>query len=42
MVTDRNSYNVLTGEPKGNSSLGGPKHRWRIILKTILNKNTMC
>ena len=34
----RNVYRVLVGKSDGNRPLGGPWHRWEIILKWILNK----
>lgn len=32
MAERRNVYMVLIAKPEGNSSLGRPRRRWRIIL----------
>jgi hypothetical protein len=38
MVEKRNASIVLVGKPEGNGALGGPRRRWRIILKWMLEK----
>jgi hypothetical protein len=34
----RNAYRILVGRPEGKRPLGGPRRRWGIILKWILER----
>jgi hypothetical protein len=34
----RNVYKTLDGKPEGKRPLGRPRHRWRIMLKWILEE----
>jgi hypothetical protein len=34
----RGAYRVFVGKPEGRRSLGRLRHRWRVILKCILEK----
>jgi hypothetical protein len=33
-----NAYRILVGKPEGKRPLGRASHRWKIILKWILEK----
>jgi hypothetical protein len=33
-----NSYIIVVGKLEGKNSLGKPRHRWKVILKSILEK----
>jgi hypothetical protein len=37
-VDKRNAFRLLMGKPEGNRPLGGPRRRWWIILRWILER----
>jgi hypothetical protein len=38
MEDKKNAYRILVGKPEGKRPLGRPRRRWRIILKSILER----
>jgi hypothetical protein len=41
MGQKRNAYRILVGKSEGRRPLGRPGHRWRMILKCILERDRM-
>jgi hypothetical protein len=39
MGAKRNAYRILVGKPEGRRHLARPRHRWRMMIRWILERD---